>query len=790
LNKVNKASEVLPLYIGGKFVDSFKPEKKYDVANPTAPEHILASIGWYKDSVPTIIESMKLAQPAFSRMVLPERLALVNSFCKNLLKNKEELTNLMMLELGRSLQSVQEELNLCHEMFNCMEEFCVESLGEKKSKNGSYWSYAPLGLVLISSNIGLPMFSLLSAALTSLAAGNAVCLKPSVHCPLTTHFLAQTIHESGFPAGIVQIIYGDFDIFRRLALSNQFHTVHCTGGEEVLEQVRRDLSFNQNCRMVLCSAGKNAAIVTEQAMLKEAVASILYGATVDCGQRLESTSLIFLHESQRHQFIDNFVSQIKNMPIFSKKEQKNSLDKTQAHAMGPLCSLQAWERFLRFQGIAARECSETLRWGKAIDNLENGYFVSPGVHMQTLEKVEASVYATNAFFGPDVCIVPYTEIEHVTNLLDSLKSARTVSVHSESKTVAENIRKNVHVPNLVWNQPSTQLEIEIPRFGRGKAGNAYATGMRFLFQTVFPVSFNVGGNMGKVLLVIFSCFFSFLFQQKLFADYRKAVEGNEVVKGKIYPKSERIQVGLGVGGILNQSFLSTTLFGGSGTYHFNEWHALNVDVYYGLSSDKPARDCVETFYFDTKRTAKYGETANCNPDPSNLSEEANETTDNQGNPSEEEKEDYKTRKPFARKPAYMPIRQIDLLAGVNYQWTPVYGKALWFLSTVGYLDFMVNVGAGLAFSTVWPQKVTFPNGDSIKGKGTSEASYFGKDGRPTPVKQTSPTLNLGLGTRFFFAKHFLVNVDFRNVTLIGSNPNGGSDLSNFFTIAAGGGAIF
>lgn len=788
----------LPPYINGRFVTVGKPERTFQALNPAKPSDLLAVTGWRKDLVSEIVDGMRVAQRAFQVQDFASRLALVERFVSYLRESSEEIKSHMMLELARSRVAVEEEWRLCEDLFSILPRFCAEALAEKDDKSGWVWSYAPVGLVLVSSNVALPIYSILSTALPALVAGNAVCIRPSLHTPLSTSLLASGFHQTPFPAGLVQVVYGDLEVYRRLILTHQFDTVLYSGGEETLEQIRRDLSTNQNTRLVLCSGGKNAALVTSSANIDEAVGRILYGAFVDCGQRLEATGLAFVHERVMAEFTDKFVQAVKLLPI----GVRNDLSASGAHVMGPLCSAASWERFLRFQGIAAREADETLRWGKPIDNPGNGYFVSPGVHLMQPEKVRKSVYAGNAFFGPDVALVPVRSTEEAIALLDDLAAARCLAVHTAYEEELRTIRKISNVPTISWNCATTTLEPQLPTIGRGRAGNSYVSGVRFLFSTVFPKTLNlksgqntveaaepktgkkeaglITGGLPAILLCLLGATMAALFGPlpSARADYRKAVEGNEVVKGKLYPRSGRFQINAVQGGaILNQSFLKSFLYTLSATYHINEWHAVNVEGLIGFTKDSFERKCVENFYYEPDKAKGAGATDACDPD--------NLTDPNGGGAKDDQ-----GRAPFHRKPAYMPIRQIDQVVGVNYQWTPVYGKALYFLSAVGYLDVYTTVGLGLTMSTYWPLKDKLDNGQDIAAVGTNDATLYGANGRPLPLKESSPTFSLGLGNRFFFARNFLVNLELRNFTVFGSNGTGGSDWMNFVAIWGGLGLIF
>lgn len=776
-------NEILPPYINGRFVTIAKPEWQFQCTNPARPAETLASLAWRKDLVEVVVDGMRKAQVEFRKKELSERLALVQKVIECLRNNAEEIKSQMILEVGRSRFAVEEEWRLCERLFAALPKFCTETLSEHTEREGWSWSYAPVGLVLISSNVALPIYTAVSTLLPALVAGNAVALRPSMHCPLSTSAFASCVHEAGVPAGLLQVIYGDFEVFRRLALTHQFDTVYYTGSEESAEQLRHDLWSHQSTKLVISGAGKNAALVFDSANIDDVVAKIVYGSCVDCGQRIEATTLAFVHEKVLSTFCEKFVNSIKALPISARQD----LNLQDLHFMGPLCGSNARERFLRFQGIAAREADETLRWGKSIDSPSNGFFVSPGVHLISAQKAAKSVYAANAFFGPDVAIIPFKTIEEATATLNSLNAARVLAVHTKFEEEVKLVRRMCSVPTLSWNSATTDLEPGLPTLGRGHAGNSLETGMRFMFSTVYPQTLNLKESLSQqmslfsnTLVALFCLVVSiFLMPSTSFAQgYEKAVEGNEVVKSKLYPRSQRFQLLVPQGGgVLNNSFVDTFLVGGGVTYHLNEWHAVNVGFLYGLNSDRGERTCVENFYYSPQdaraEDAKNGDSSGlpCSPDPNKDPKYIPSGSDS-------------TRGPYHRKPAYMPIREINMMFDANYQYTPVYGKALWFLSMVGYLDVYGTVGAGLAMSTFYPKKTVTNSGRDILNDGTDNMLETGIDGRPDPISETSPLISFGVGNRFFFAKHFLVNVELRNFTIFGS------EFSNFFTVTGGAGVLF
>lgn len=808
------SSNILSPYINGRFLQLSKPERVFHAHNPAKPSDVLAVTGWNKDLVGEIVDSAKRAQVQFAAQSLSSRLQFISSVIANLRQSSDEMKSQMMLELGRSRWAVEQEWGLCEELFRHLPRYCSDELSPQKSELGWNWSFAPVGLVLVSSNVALPVYTALYSLLTSIAAGNAVCFRPSAHCPLSASLIASCFHQAGPVPGLLQVVYGDLEVYRRLVLSHQFDTIFYTGGEESLEQLRRDMSTDQNVRLVLCGGGKNAAIIAADANLESAVSSVLLGACLDAGQRLESTGLAFVDHRIVDAFVDQFVRAVKQMPI----GVKNDLSDATQHVMGPLCSQTSWDRFLRFQGIAARESNETLRWGKAIDNPGGGYFVSPGVHLISKDKVKQSVYASNAFFAPDVAIVPVESMDEAVATINELASARAVSVYCQNESTALNVRRHCVAPLVLNSQPTTQLHPLMPTMGRGKAGNSCVMGLRFMNHTVYPQTLNMselpiatpqqgsgqtsskksGASVRQLgLLIGFLCLWAAaLWPSELKADYRKSVEGNEVVKGKFYPKKGRFQVTAGGGLVLNTSFTNSFLFGGTAGYHFDEWHALNLEVYAGSTVDKSDRTCIENFYLDETYARLNGATQTCpvtKPAPK-------ETTNLEPNTGEKDQDKlkidpdyYQNKAPFQKNAAYMPIREFTMVAAANYQWTPVYGKALFFLSQVAYLDFYLNAGAGIASFNFYPLKDTIEdqsgNKRLMKDVGTVDPDKYGLEGRPPVQNQTCPMGSLALGSRFYMARRYLLDLQLKNYPMVCDDGYGGTDFGTPFALLGGIGVL-
>ena len=267
--------------------------------------------------------------------------------------------------------------------------------------------------------------------------------------------------------------------------------------------------------------------------------------------------------------------------------------------------------------------------------------------------------------------------------------------------------------------------------------------------------------------------FSPAYAQSTSQSYRRAAEGEEVVKDKLFPKKGKVEFnGPNVGAILNESFVSTYLAHGGLNYFASEEWGFGLEGLYALSTDNDARYCIEHFYNDPKNEV----VAQC--DEVGATDGAN----------------LEGTKFANYGPAYVPIRQVKYALAATAIWNPVYGKQLFFLSGTGYFDLFVTMGAGMVFSEYYPLKTTLNNGHisrgnlpaegsggEIPGAGVEETKSYGIDGRPDKEEAADFMLTTGVGQKYHFADRFNFKIELRNYLLVGTAS--GFDL--FFALWGG-----
>lgn len=265
--------------------------------------------------------------------------------------------------------------------------------------------------------------------------------------------------------------------------------------------------------------------------------------------------------------------------------------------------------------------------------------------------------------------------------------------------------------------------------------------------------------------------------------YKKATEGDDVVKEKMYPKKGKLELnGPNLGIIMNQSYLDTYIVNAGLNYFPTEVWGFGAEFTYAMNNDRAERTCIENFY---NKDPKDPPTAECGSDPTAGTSDPTKTRSNYG-------------------PAYVNIREYNYIFSANAIWNPIYGKEIFFLSAVGHFDLYVTAGGGMAFSTFYPQTTELSNGQPSRGGSFPESGgtapsgtgpeqtdssgrlMYGKEGRPVAQRQSNPLLQAGIGQKFHFGQRFHFKTELRDHLVIGTP--GGFDM--FFTLWGGLGMRF
>jgi aldehyde dehydrogenase (NAD+) len=371
------------------------------------------------EDVAATVAAARGAQPAWAAQTVVARGDMCREIALGLRNAREELSEIVAAETGKSLDAARGETDAAIEMGFFMAGEGRRFYGRTTTASTAHRQVMsirqPLGVagLLISFNTPLP--NVAWKVFPAILCGNACVLKPSEHTPASAHRFATVCREVGLPDGVLNVVQGlGPEAGAALVEDAGVDLVSFTGsaatGRWINEAAGRRLA-----KVCLELGGKNALVVCDDADLDNAVRWALASAFSNAGQRCASASRIVVFDAVYDEFRDRFAAE------------------AGGYEPGPVISEDALERL-----VAAG--------AKRLDR--PGYWVSPTV----LEDVAPNADVSCAeLFGPVTILYRVRGFDEAVALVNDSPYGLTAAIHTASvhraMTFAEQAQAGVVVVN-------------------------------------------------------------------------------------------------------------------------------------------------------------------------------------------------------------------------------------------------------------------------------------------------------------------------------------------------------
>lgn len=178
-------------------------------------------------------------------------------------------------------------------------------LGQK-----AYIRYEPKGVVLNLATWNAPIAISLVPAISAIAAGNAVLLKPSELAPYSATILHEVVRAT-FPENEFVVVEGGPEVAQEL-LKQPFNHICFIGGQRIGREVMKAAAENF-ASVTLEMGGKNPAFVDASADLEDAAQKIAWGRLSNAGQVCVAPDYILVDERVRDRFVETLVRAMRKM---------------------------------------------------------------------------------------------------------------------------------------------------------------------------------------------------------------------------------------------------------------------------------------------------------------------------------------------------------------------------------------------------------------------------------------------------------------------------------------------
>ena len=432
------------LYINGKFIET---SDKQNILNPSTGKVIADCSVASSKEVELAIASARHAfdEGEWPRLTLEERKKIILKIAQGLKDNAAELASLETANTGKPIKettfmdipsSVKTFEYTAEKFESYLNDVFVNIAGEAEAN----LKREPVGVALLIVPWNYPLLIASWKLASALAAGNTVILKPSSLTPLSALVLARIIHESGMPAGAVNVINGSGPLVgEALCSDKRIDLISFTGSNSVGRQILEYSSKNVK-KMIMELGGKSASLIFQDMDIDTAVSSSLCSIFLNQGQMCTAMSRIFVQDKIYDKFLESFVEKAKCIKL--------GLADNYETQMGPLISDSQRKKVIAYLDKARAEGASILCGGKIPQALElrNGYFFEPTVISDANPRMHIF---REEVFGPVVLIGKFSGPEEAARLANDSDFGLASCIWTRDLAFAENLAKKIN-SGTVW----------------------------------------------------------------------------------------------------------------------------------------------------------------------------------------------------------------------------------------------------------------------------------------------------------------------------------------------------
>jgi aldehyde dehydrogenase (NAD+) len=254
--------------------------------------------------IPGIVARLAANAPHVARSSAAERVAKLRQLYQVTFDHRAEIAQAGFEELGMNgmlhLLPLKDEVEFaCAHLAEWMRDEEVPPVPGLMGRR-AYVKYEPKGVVLHIATWNSPVLISLSPAVSAIAAGNVVVIKPSEIAPHAADIVRRIIGEV-FAPDEVAVVTGGVAAAQAL-LAQPVNHICYVGNNRVGRLVMR-AAAEHFANVTLEMGGKNPAIVDASADVADAAAKIAFGRCLIAGQVCLSPDYVLVHESKLEAFL-------------------------------------------------------------------------------------------------------------------------------------------------------------------------------------------------------------------------------------------------------------------------------------------------------------------------------------------------------------------------------------------------------------------------------------------------------------------------------------------------------
>ncbi|SIN95433.1 betaine-aldehyde dehydrogenase [Salinivibrio sp. ES.052] len=460
------------LFINGQLTTATSGEQ-FATVNPATGE-TLAQIGQASaDDVQAAVDAAKQGFAVWSRMTAMERSRILLKAVALLRERNDELAKLEVLDTGKPMQeAVEVDVVTGADAIEYFANLVPSMQGEQQPLSDNQFFYTrrePLGVCAGIGAWNYPIQIAMWKSAPALAAGNAMVFKPSEETPLTALKLAEIFAEAGMPAGVFNVVQGDYRVGQMLTAHPEIAKVSFTGevgtGKTVMGDAAKTL---KSVTMEL--GGKSPCIVFDDADLDNAVSAAMVANFYTQGEVCTHGTRVFVHDS----IYDAFVEQLK-----ARTEKLVIGDPTDMNTqVGALISTEHLHKVMTAIETAKQSGATLLAGGYRVteNGLDKGNFVAPTIFTDCDDSM---AHVREEIFGPVMSVLRFSDEDEVVARANNTHYGLAAGIFTQNLSRAHRVIHQLEA-GICWVNTWGDSPAEMPVGGYKHSGVGRENGVETL----------------------------------------------------------------------------------------------------------------------------------------------------------------------------------------------------------------------------------------------------------------------------------------------------------------------
>jgi putative phosphonoacetaldehyde dehydrogenase len=302
--------------IGGKKVDA---EGVVPVHYPYTNEVIGTVPAGTAEHAAKAFEIARNYKPKLTRY---ERQQILFRTAELIRSRKDQLSDLITLELGLSKKDSLYEVGRAYDVYSLAGQLCILDDGQifscdltpQGKPRKIFTKREPVGVISAITPFNHPLNMVSHKVAPAIATNNCVVAKPTELTPLTCIALADILYEAGLPPEMFQVVTGwPDDIGDEMVTNGNIDIITFTGGVRVGKIIAGKAGYK---RAALELGGNDPLIILDDlsdADLDKAAELAVAGATRNSGQRCTAVKRILVQERVADKFVEKVLAKAKGI---------------------------------------------------------------------------------------------------------------------------------------------------------------------------------------------------------------------------------------------------------------------------------------------------------------------------------------------------------------------------------------------------------------------------------------------------------------------------------------------